>query len=317
MADEIYQPHDKLFRSVFSDAREAADLLRASLPETLRNRFDWTTLTLVDGTFLDDDLRESQSDLLYRVEHVETGQPVSLYLLFEHQSSPDRWMRFRLLKYCCRIWEADFRDDPELSELRPVLPVVFYQGPRGWSHSTEFADLFPEAARSWPWVPKFAHELLDQTTLAPEAVAGGVKGRMTQLLMMAAFDRHVEAALDLAARWALSLHAGGGVDELRRFILYLMATKGREALETFEGALQRRGLEQGGEIVTYAQELLAEGEAKGRIEGRVEGRVEGRAEGQVEVVEGLLRVGVTWDVIEAATGLNEARFRALKDQLGK
>ena len=307
MADEIYQPHDKLFRAVFSDAREAADLLQASLPDTLRNRFDWTTLTLVDGTFLDDDLRESQSDLLYRVEHVETGQPVSLYLLFEHQSSPDRWMRFRLLKYCCRIWEADLRDDPELSELRPIVPVVFYQGPRGWSHSTEFADLFPEAARPWPWVPKFAHELLDQTTLEPGAVAGGVKGRITQLLMMVAFDRYVEAALDLTARWALSLHAGGGVGELRRFILYLMAIKGREAIEAFEGALRRHGLEQGGEIVTYAQELLAEG--------RAEGRVEGRVEGQVEVVEGLLRVGVTWDVIEAATGLNEARFRALKEQL--
>lgn len=315
MADEIYQPHDKLFRAVFSDAREAADLLQASLPDTLRNRFDWTTLTLVDGTFLDDDLRESQSDLLYRVEYVETGQPVSLYLLFEHQSSPDRWMRFRLLKYCCRIWEADLRNDPEPAELRPILPVVFYQGSRGWNHSTEFADLFPEAVRSWPWVPKFVHELLDQTTLAPESVAGGVKGRITQLLMMVAFDRHVEAALDLTARWALSLHAGGGVDELRRFILYLMATKGREAIETFEGALRRQGLEQGGEIVTYAQELLAEGEEKGRAEGRLEGRVEGRAEGQVEVVEGLLRVGVTWDVIEAATGLNEARFRTLKEQL--
>ena len=102
MPDEIYQPHDKLFRAVFSDAREAAALLRASLPDTLRNRFDWTTLTLVDGTFLDDDLRESQSDLLYRVEYVETGQPVSLYLLFEHQSSRTATglteARFRVLK---------------------------------------------------------------------------------------------------------------------------------------------------------------------------------------------------------------------------
>ncbi len=178
MADEIYQPHDKLFLSVFSDAREAADLLQASLPDTLRNRFDWTTLTLVAGTFLDDDLRESQSDMLYRVEHVETGQPVSLYLLFEHQSSSDRWMRFRLLKYCYRIWEADLRNEPELSELRPIVPVVFYQGPRGWRHSTEFADLFPEAARSWPWVPKFAHELLDQTTLEPEAVAAASRAAL-------------------------------------------------------------------------------------------------------------------------------------------
>ena len=55
--------------------------------------------------------------------------------------------------------------------------------------------------------------------------------------------------------------------------------------------------------MTYAQELLAEG------------RVEGRVEVQVEIVEGVLRVGVTWDVIKAATGLNEARFRALKNQL--
>lgn len=103
MAD-IHQPHDRLFRAVFSDASEAASLLQAALPDTVRNSFDWTTLTLVEGTFIDEDLRESQSDLLYQVEHVETGRPVSMYLLFEHQSSPDPWMRLRLLRYCCRIW---------------------------------------------------------------------------------------------------------------------------------------------------------------------------------------------------------------------
>ena len=36
---------------------------------------------------------------------------------------------------------------------------------------------------------------------------------------------------------------------------------------------------------------------------------------QVEIVEGLLRVGVAWDVIEAATGLTEAGFQDLKAQL--
>ncbi len=66
--------------------------------------------------------------------------------------------------------EADRRDDPARSELRPIVPVVFYQGARGWSHSTEFADLFPEGVRALQWVPRFAHELLDQTTLEPEAV---------------------------------------------------------------------------------------------------------------------------------------------------
>ena len=59
--------------------------------------------------------------------------------------------------------------------------------------------------------------------------------------------------------------------------------------------------------MTYAEQLLAEGEAKGRAEGE--------ARKQVEMVEGFLRVGVTWEVIEAATGLTETSFQALKAQL--
>ena len=295
MAD-IHQPHDRLFRAVFSDAGEAASLLQAALPDAVRDGFDWRTLTLVEGTFIDEDLRESQSDLLYEVEHVETGQPVSMYLLFEHQSSPDPWMRLRLLRYYCRIWEADRRNDPSRRELRPIVPVVFYQGAQRWNHSTEFSDLFPESARALLWVPRFTHELLDQTTLQPEAVGGGLKSRITQLMMMAAFGRNVDTALQLTAQLIpLLSRAGGGVDEFRRFFLYLASTQDRKVIESFGETLQRQGFEQGDEIMTYAEEV--------------------RAEVQVEMVEGLLRVGVTWEVIEAATGLTEASFQVLKAQL--
>ena len=274
MAD-IHQPHDRLFRSVFSDASEAADLLPGRTARHCPDSFDWTTLALVDGSFVDEDLQGSQSDLLYQVEHAATGQPVSMYLLFEHQSSPDPWMRLRLLRYCCRIWEADRRDDPDRRELRPIVPVVFYQGARGWSHSTEFSDLFPEAARALPWVPRFAHELLDQTTLDPDEVAGGVRGRITQLLMMVAFDRHANAALQLTAQLLPLLdQAGAGVNERRRFYLYLMATQDLDVVQTFQEALRRQGLDEGDDIMTYAQQLLAEGEAKGRTEGEARKQVE-------------------------------------------
>ena len=179
----------------------------------------------------------------------------------------------------------------------------------GWNHSTEFADLFPEAVRSLPWVPRFTHELLDQTTLEPEAVTGNVKGRIAQLLMMVAFGRHVDAALDWAARWTLSLHqAEGGVDEFRRFIAYLGNVQDDGSIiETFGEALERHGLDLKGEIMTYAEQLLAEGEAKGEAKG------EQRA--KVQIVEGLLRAGVTWEVIETATGLTEAGFQELQAQL--
>ena len=36
---------------------------------------------------------------------------------------------------------------------------------------------------------------------------------------------------------------------------------------------------------------------------------------QVEVIEGLVREGVAWSVIERATGINETQFQALKQQV--
>ena len=179
---------------------EAAGLLRTALPANLWESMDWQSLKLLDGTFLDDAPRESDSDLLYEAAHGESGQRVWLYLLLEHQSTPDPWMRFRLLKYCCRIWEAGIRDGDGTTELRPIVPLVFYQGSRGWTHSTEFADLFPEVAQEWPWVPRFEHLLLDQTNVGPDEVEGELKGRITQLLMMAAFGRHRSESVDMAAR---------------------------------------------------------------------------------------------------------------------
>ena len=310
MAD-IHQPHDRLFRAVFSDVSEAAGLLQNALPDAIRHSFDWTTLSRREGTFIDEELRQSEADLLYQIEHLETGEPMSVYVLLEHQSSPERLMRLRLLRYCCRIWEADLRNDPERHGLRPIVPVVFYQGARGWTYSTEFADLFPEAVRAWPWVPRFAHVLLDQTVLGPEAVVGGVRGRIARLLLMAAFGQKTPDALRLAAALAAALEGRVARADLDLFLSYLTRTQESEGIDTFKETMQDHGIDVGGQLMTYAQELLAEGEAKGRAEGHAEGRMEN----QVEVVEGLLRVGVTWEVIEAATGLTEADFQALKARL--
>ena len=69
---------------------------------------------------------------------------------------------------------------------------------------------------------------------------------------------------DYGARWTLLRHQiEGGIDELRRFITYLGTVQDDNAMETFGAALKRHGLDLGGEIMTYAEKLLAEGEARG------------------------------------------------------
>ena len=103
----------------------------------------------------------------------------------------------------------------------------------------------------------------------------------------------------------------------RLFVLYVLATQDEAGCRIFDEALRRHGLDlEGesrhgldpeGEITSYGEELLEQG--------RAEGLMEGMLRGKVGAVESLLRVGVTWDVIKAAIGLNETEFRALKDRL--
>ena len=54
---------------------------------------------------------------------------------------------------------------------------------------------------------------------------------------------------------------------------------------------------------------------EGRQEGELKGRREGELRGRLQAAQGLLGRDVPWSTIEAATGIDEAAFRRLKQQL--
>ena len=54
--------------------------------------------TLVAGSFVDDELRPYFSDVLYSLK-TKGGYEGYVHVLIEHQSSPDRHMAFRLMRY--------------------------------------------------------------------------------------------------------------------------------------------------------------------------------------------------------------------------
>ena len=342
MARELYQPHDNLFRKVFSDEPEAAGLLRPNLPEWLSTRLDWSTLTLQDRSYVDEELEASQSDLLFEVQwQAGDGQAgagaagsepqrLLLYVLFEHQSTPNRWMRFRLLEYCCRIWADALLADKKRRELPPIVPVVFYQGKRRWRHAREFGELFAEAVREWPWTPRFEHLLVDQSQAAVGEVRGEALGRVAQLALMAAARRRVSqgrAALLMAAQYMGELARSGRIELFGAIVRYVITTQDQQTVGEFGEALRRHVPGPGGDMKTYAEELLQEGLQKGRQEGRHEGRQEGRhegrheglqkgrQEGQLGTIENFLRAGIEWSVIKEATGIDQEAFQALRRRL--
>src|SRR2546427_1236244 len=301
MVDEIHHPHDRIVRAVLSDVAEATSFLQRHLPQEVSQALHWSTLTLLESSFVDEDLRASEADFLYEIERVSDEESVWIYVLLEHQSTPDRWMRFRLLQYCCRIWEMSVRAHPDQRELRAIVPLVFYQGERSWSYSSEFAELFAESVRDWPGVPRFSHELIDQSGMQPDEVQGDLKVRIMQLVMLAAYHptvawmERVASLLDSLA----SLPPSGGINHVRLFVLYILATQEPKAAQSFRDVLRQYAPEVGDDLMTYAQELLAQGEIRA----------------QVRIIENLLREGMEWLVIGRGTGVNEAQVQALKQQV--
>ena len=55
----LHQPHDKLVKSTFSDPDNARAFLEAHLPRKLTRRVDWSTLTLVSGSFIDPGIQQN------------------------------------------------------------------------------------------------------------------------------------------------------------------------------------------------------------------------------------------------------------------
>jgi hypothetical protein len=295
---------------VFREESEAAGLLRAHLPDAVNSELLWSSLKRQDVSFIDDRLRESESDLLYAVQRKADDAPAWLYVLLEHQSTPDPWLRLRLLKYSIRIWERDRKQHPDEEHLRPIVPLVLYQGKHGWYPPREFSELFAAAVRGWPGVPRYAHLLIDQTKVGPDELRGELRGRIAQLALMAAYRASWPVLQRLVPLMA-KLVQDGGIDELRPIVVYMAATtREPERWHRFAEAI-RRQVPGGGELMNKTEEML---EIYGEMRER-QARREGRQEGVLQTIEGLLGRDVPWSTIEAATGIDEPTFERLKHGL--
>ena len=78
-------PHDKLIKSVFANEKNAIEFLSKQLPQELVQVFNMNSLKVEPGNFVDHNLKEYQSDLLFSIKTIDS-KPISIYILFEHNS---------------------------------------------------------------------------------------------------------------------------------------------------------------------------------------------------------------------------------------
>ena len=128
--------------------------------------------------------------------------------------------------------------------------------------------------------------------------------------MMHAFSRAVREARERIGPLLGDLEREGSVgrDDMKMFVRYIVETGPEDTPEELGALLSRTAA--GGELMTSGERLRQEG----REEGQRAGRLEGQREGRLETIDGFLRTGVDWSVIERATGIGEQEYRRLRSQ---
>jgi predicted transposase/invertase (TIGR01784 family) len=179
MAEPLSNPHDRFFKDLFSRQEIARDFLHHYLPTDIIPLLDLTALEISKDSFIDPDLQEHFSDLLYKVA-LQAGNEAYIYVLFEHKSYPDPLIAFQLLRYMVRIWEQNLK---QRQPLLPIVPLVIYHGRSGWTVALNFTALLevPEALK--PYVPEYQYWLCDLSRYSDADIRGEVILRVGLLLL--------------------------------------------------------------------------------------------------------------------------------------
>jgi hypothetical protein len=279
---------DRAIRRLLDHPHNLRDLLAAVVPD-FAERFDFDHVESVPRTFLLDDWRRRESDLLFRVPFAaEPGRPAEqvalVCLLIEHQSKPDPLMPLRTLLYAVLYWEEEWRAweaghaEGEPLRLTPVLPIVFHTGGQPWSSHRELAALIaaPQPLQAYVpgWQPLFwdlaertTQELLDAAGEWIQALAVVRSEREETAAFQAVFAEVLRRLEDLREQDTVRWHALVG------FVLSwaMRRRPGRERPQLWEAArdsqrdaTRREEMRNMSETIeqTWEQEMLAEGKLR-------------------------------------------------------
>ena len=301
--DKTTNPHDHLTRLVFSRPEEAAGFFREYLPKDIAELVSAERLHLEPTNFVDEALRGSVADLLYRLE-IPDGEDTFLYCLFEHQSQPDHWMHLRLLRYMLRIWDGYLAQYPKSHSLPLVIPILLHQGKQGWTAATSFRELFnipgslQESTRAF--LPDFSFNLVDLKGLPFQEIRGTLLGCLALQALKAVSENRIEEFINTSAGLLRNLFdAENPMDVVMALLRYFYVTDHSIDKEGFNHMVKRIGTPLAKDTaMTIAEEYIEEG--------MQQGMQKGMQQGQKEIVLRMNASGMDVEQIVSLTGIAKA-----------
>ncbi|WP_036627312.1 Rpn family recombination-promoting nuclease/putative transposase [Pantoea sp. AS-PWVM4] len=312
-------PHDLAFKQFLTHPDTARDFMQLHIPMELQAICDFTTLKLESGSFVEENLRPYFSDVLYSLK-TTAGNEGYIHVLIEHQSTPDKHMAFRLLRYSVAAMQRHL--DAGHKKLPLVIPVLFYTGKRSpYPYSTRWLDEFDDPVLA---VKLYSGDfpLVDVTVIPDDEIMGHRSMAALTLLQKHIHRRDMADLLDKLATLLLTEHITG--QQLVSLINYLIQAGETSDAEAFVRDLAQRMPQHEDELMTIAQQLEQKGIEKG-IEKGLEKGIEqgiklgeqrgiekGRNQAKLEVASTMLQNGIDRNTVMKMTGLTEDELAQIR-----
>ena len=289
-------PFDSTYKSLFKDPEMVASLLRELVNLDLAEELDFSSLRLLSGDYVTDDLRQRFNDVVWRVQWKNSDEYV--IIMMEFQSSVDPWMAMRAEEYAMLLLRDLTKQgvvNPRIG-VPPVLPIVIYTGEGKWTAAKEVSELVapqpPAAKRLLAYLRHRRYVLIDTKQLTADDTRkySGLAAKFF-IAEHAAPDELAPLLLDL-----ISTLKGRRYAELRRLLLqwfrYIILPKAGISIDfsentTLEGAVAMYAEAFNTWKEKFRAECMVEGKVAGIAEGRAEGIAEGIAEGKAKLIEEL------------------------------
>jgi len=294
-----------------TDIRVAREFFEYHLPLLIKQYLEWDSLALCPNSYIDKSLKLSASDILYRA--TIAGQDAYIYLLVEHQSSPDELMPLRIWKYVLNI-QSDHQKQHNSKTLPLVCPLVFFHGKTAYPHSTDIKDLIAAPADLVEQVFLKPFQLIDTHTLVDEDLKQRHWAGVMEFMLKHIFARDVLPYLKQIMGILRDLEKANGTDYIVTMLNYVLVAGETASPEEFVETLKKELPAVEGKVMTIAEMLAEKARLAGINQGISQGIAQGVQKSRQEIAIRLLQAGQSPRYVADITGLSLKEINTLQSK---
>ena len=298
-SNQLAQPHDATFKKLFGEIEIAKDVIEKNLPKEVLDQLDMDTLKKLDGSFINEKLEETFSDILYGVEI--DGKDAYVSLLFEHKSYIDKQGIFQVAGYVIDAWRKMVEENKK--ELPIIIPIIVYHGRPSWNYKKDMRDMIPDfdllPVYLKEMLPVLRHEFIDIGEHSEEDI---MEYEPLTRIVLRSF-KYIYYDKDILVEMFII-----SVDEIQYAVSEELFNRIINTLLLYYSSANKEISEK--DIVRKIQELNGKG---GEIMTVLERREEkGREEERSEIVKGLIKEGAETELIAKVTKMSREKVEEIR-----